>query len=172
MSENFTKQIRDESMRMFKPFAEKMLKEGADKRSVVAAYNAWLTRQRNDFYANEHKPKKVNTIFDTVLEDLKGHTADSKVEKIVYDILKENKIGFKFQYKIGPYRADFLVGDDLVVEIDGPMHDPEKDKKRDAYLKKRGYRVFRVPTIILFHAPKAVVEEIKKRLTGVNHRKG
>jgi len=54
--------------------------------------------------------------------------------------------GFKFrrQVPIGPYVADFAcLRHRLIVEADGPLHDPGHDARRDAWLSTRGFRVLR-----------------------------
>jgi very-short-patch-repair endonuclease len=45
---------------------------------------------------------------------------------------------------MGPYVLDFVcLRHKLVVEADGPFHDPEHDARRDAWLSSRGFRVLR-----------------------------
>ena len=54
--------------------------------------------------------------------------------------------GFKFrrQLAIGRYFADFAcVSARLIVEIDGPEHEEESDKRKDLYLESQGFRVAR-----------------------------
>src|SRR5690349_14014002 len=55
---------------------------------------------------------------------------------------------FRRQATIGPYFADFACHTTkLVIEIDGGQHNEtaraRRDAKRDAYLKRNGYRVLR-----------------------------
>ena len=54
-------------------------------------------------------------------------------------------IKFRRQVPVGPYIADFLCGEGmLIVEIDGSQHaDSAQDMVRDAELKARGFRVLR-----------------------------
>jgi len=48
------------------------------------------------------------------------------------------------QHIIGPYIADFLISPGaLVVEVDGPTHIAEKDRRRDTYMHNLGYRIAR-----------------------------
>jgi len=52
------------------------------------------------------------------------------------------------QHRIGPYRADFLVEETLVVECDGRdfhslPHHQVRDRDRDAYVRGLGYSVLR-----------------------------
>jgi very-short-patch-repair endonuclease len=59
--------------------------------------------------------------------------------------------GFKFarQEPVGPFVADFVCRDArLVVKVDGATHSADeevaRDRKREAYLRSRGYRLVRV----------------------------
>jgi len=55
---------------------------------------------------------------------------------------------FRRQAQIGPYFVDFAsLAEHLVIEVDGDTHGNEKaqavDKRRDAYLRSRGFAVLR-----------------------------
>jgi very-short-patch-repair endonuclease len=55
---------------------------------------------------------------------------------------------FRRQATIGPYFADFACHTNrLVIEIDGGQHDTSvqrnRDRRRDEYLRRNGYRVLR-----------------------------
>ena len=51
---------------------------------------------------------------------------------------------FRKQAPFGPYILDFFAPKwNLCVEIDGPLHDPERDKIRDTWLSERGIRILR-----------------------------
>ncbi|MBS3648091.1 endonuclease domain-containing protein [Pseudaminobacter sp. 19-2017] len=56
-----------------------------------------------------------------------------------------NGIKFRRQVPLGPFVADFLCAEAmLIVEIDGSQHaDSDYDRQRDAELKERGFRVLR-----------------------------
>ena len=56
---------------------------------------------------------------------------------------------FRRQHPIGPYVADFAcVQARLVVEVDGGTHstsaEVQHDKRRNAYMRSKGWRIFRV----------------------------
>lgn len=52
---------------------------------------------------------------------------------------------FRRQAAIGPYIADFLCpAKGLIVEVDGPTHDAERDAVRDAALQAQGHLTLRV----------------------------
>ena len=53
---------------------------------------------------------------------------------------------FRRQAPLGPYFADFISHRmNLVIEIDGDTHTPEKDADRDAWLAARDYETLRIP---------------------------
>ncbi len=68
-------------------------------------------------------------------------------ERLLWKLLRDRKLaGVKFrrQVPIGPYVADFLCFERrLIVEADGPHHDPDRDAARDAWLKAQSFRVLR-----------------------------
>ena len=64
---------------------------------------------------------------------------------------------------IGPYVLDFVcLRHRLVIEADGPFHDPVRDATRDAWLAQRGFHVLRFPNAVveerLFEAVRAATE--------------
>ena len=73
-------------------------------------------------------------------------------ESILWRALRDRQCeGLKFrrQVPIGRYVADFLcVEHRLIVELDGPPHENETqrrhDASRDAWLREHGYRVLRI----------------------------
>jgi very-short-patch-repair endonuclease len=68
-------------------------------------------------------------------------------ERYLWTILRDRKLAdlkFRRQFPLGPYVLDFVcLYHRLVVEADGPFHDPEHDAKRDAFLSAKGFRVLR-----------------------------
>jgi very-short-patch-repair endonuclease len=57
---------------------------------------------------------------------------------------------FRRQHPIGPYVLDFYCAKaHLAIEIDGISHDmgdrPQRDERRDVWLKKHGVTVMRIP---------------------------
>ena len=62
---------------------------------------------------------------------------------------KRMKVRFRRQQPIGPYVVDFLCREArLIVEADGATHSEDReiayDRRREAYLKREGYRIVRV----------------------------
>jgi very-short-patch-repair endonuclease len=76
----------------------------------------------------------------------------NKIERKVYRHLREHGIHSIPQFKVKSekswYKLDFGIGR-IDLEIDGPFHETEvgrqRDKKRDAYLRKHGWHIIRVP---------------------------
>ena len=68
-------------------------------------------------------------------------------ERSLWKLLRDRRLdGLKFRHQvpIGPYVADFVcLRHRLVIEADGPFHDPQQDAVRDAYLARQGFRVLR-----------------------------
>jgi very-short-patch-repair endonuclease len=68
-------------------------------------------------------------------------------ERVLWGRLRQRKLGglkFRRQTPMGPYILDFLcLRHRLIVEADGPFHDPERDAIRDAWLEAKGFRVLR-----------------------------
>jgi len=67
---------------------------------------------------------------------------ESPIEHLLVKTLSYWGIKVKTQVKIGPYRVDILK-DNVVIECDGKEfhQDAEKERKRDDYLRKKGYEV-------------------------------
>jgi very-short-patch-repair endonuclease len=77
---------------------------------------------------------------------------DNAAERVLWAMLKNRQLsGYKFtrQFPIGPYFADFTCRSrSIVVELDGSQHLTREsyDRKRDEYMLRAGYAVFRVPS--------------------------
>lgn len=68
----------------------------------------------------------------------------------------------------GRHRVDFLVGDRLIVEVDGEaFHDPEQDAVRDAAWRRLGYEVLRFPYDRVVNDLDAVLDEIAAALLAI-----
>ena len=70
-----------------------------------------------------------------------------ETERLLWKLLRDRRLeGLKFrrQVPLGPYVLDFVcMRHRLVIEADGPFHDPERDALRDAWLAAKGFRVLR-----------------------------
>ena len=77
----------------------------------------------------------------------------SVAEDIVWEIVRNRKLGFKFkrEHSIGRYRVDFYCAEaKLGLEMDGEQHDPVRDAIRDEYFSTIGILIFRVPNVEFF----------------------
>jgi very-short-patch-repair endonuclease len=84
-------------------------------------------------------------------------------ETVVRLRLLQLGVRIEIQVVIGPYRVDLLIDGWLVIELDGTeFHDPVKDKYRDGYLIRAGYRpIHWTPEMVRdWPACVAVIEEM------------
>ncbi len=85
-------------------------------------------------------------------------------ERVLWDRLRQRKLGglkFRRQAPMGPYDLDFLcLRHRLVVEADGPFHDPERDAVRDAWLNAKGFKVLRFTNSEIHNSPEFVADRI------------
>ncbi|PTW99538.1 hypothetical protein DDE23_00215 [Pararhodobacter aggregans] len=81
--------------------------------------------------------------------------------------LQGDGLSLRLQVPVLSYRLDFLVDDDLVVEIDGALwhSSPEakaRDAARDKALSAEGYRILRVPARIALYKPAEAVRRVRQ----------
>ena len=85
-------------------------------------------------------------------------------ERVLWRLLRNRRLDdlkFRRQVPIGPYIVDFVCfGARLIVEADGPLHDPAADAVRDAWLKREGFVVLRFPNSQISQEPEAVLADI------------
>ncbi|MBV8686559.1 MAG: DUF559 domain-containing protein [Alphaproteobacteria bacterium] len=81
----------------------------------------------------------------------------SQPEARLWQVLRQRPDGLKFrrQHPVGPFVLDFYCpAARLGIEIDGEAHDrgdnPQRDARRDAFLRERGLRVLRIPARHLY----------------------
>jgi very-short-patch-repair endonuclease len=96
----------------------------------------------------------------------------TSAETAVWSMVRRKQLGWRFrrQEPIGPYIVDFVcVPRRLVVEMDGEGHGGPYDRKRDAYLRRLGFRVLRFENDTLID-PVWVEEEIKAWIADPSRR--
>ena len=81
---------------------------------------------------------------------------------------------FRREYSIGPYTVDFCcVALKLIVEVDGKHHLTEKgmmhDQRRDAYLRKLGFEILRIPGYDVLREPGQTRDRIE---AAIQERRG
>ena len=86
-----------------------------------------------------------------------------------YDCLKQLPVTVHRQKVLGPYIVDFYVASQkTVIELDGSQHyEPEhqeKDARRDAYLKEKGYHVLRYSNADINYRFRYICEDIWNHL--------
>ena len=84
--------------------------------------------------------------------------APTATEWLMWQVLRGSRLGvaFRRQVPVGRHIADFLAPSiKLIVEVDGGYHEADAmvrgDARRDAYLARLGYRVVRVPAVMVQH---------------------
>ncbi len=89
-------------------------------------------------------------------------------EQALWEILRNRQflnLKFRRQHQIGNYITDFYCHEhQLVIELDGPVHESEKrqkhDKKRDHYLQSQGCTIIRFKNDSIFNDTKNVLSQI------------
>lgn len=158
--------ITDDLRLAMERMADRMLKEGATETDVRRAVENYIGMRRRKTY---RKPPmdSVGSIMrkSGILDQLERNkaSAQSTSERVLYDRLVLAGIKFKFQYQIGPYTADFVIGS-LVVELDGPYHGKRQDKdaRRDLYMRLLGYTIMRIPVGVFAVEPDKVIQAIRQ----------
>lgn len=167
MSEN-TEKLKAEVTEKFRQlFGDEVSSQ--DKAKVQKYLSIYMQQKQTAFYNGKQEIAGMKATVRETLELLGGIKPDSKAEVIMYEVLTEAKIPFQFQYKIGPFRVDFLIGDSFVFELDGPLHalNPKYDADRKKYIESKGYTVLAVPLWVAMFDKQAVVERITDMALGV-----
>jgi very-short-patch-repair endonuclease len=85
-------------------------------------------------------------------------------ERSLWTLLRDRRLdGLKFrrQVPIGPYVVDFVChAHRLIVEADGPFHDPARDARRDQWLATQGFHVLRFSNKAIQGAGFDVIDQI------------
>ena len=90
-------------------------------------------------------------------------------ERRLWSILRDRRMPaakFRRQHVIEPYIVDFFCLDrSLIIEADGGQHaDSDSDRQRDAYLRRRGFRVLRFWNSDVLRNPSGVFDAIAAAL--------
>ena len=107
---------------------------------------------------------------------LRQDTTDA--EQLLWSRLRRSQLnGFRFrrQRSIGPFIADFAcLNPRLIVELDGSQHaeHPERDQKRDTYLRSQGFQVLRFDNHTALTNTEAVLETILMALDSQSPPRG
>jgi len=102
-----------------------------------------------------------------VVERARGmRRAPTPSERVLWEAIRARKLGasFRRQAPLGRYVADFVAPRErLVVEVDGGWHAGRRaaDERRDAKLRRMGYRVLRLDAEIVLRELPVVVERVR-----------
>ena len=83
-------------------------------------------------------------------------------------------VAFRRQVVIGRYIVDFLAPSvRLVVEVDGAQHGQRQaaDARRDAWLRRQGYRVLRLEARVVLGEIEVAVARLRTALAGLYVRR-
>ena len=113
----------------------------------------------------------VSTLQRGRARDLRKNS--TKAERIIWNILRAQRLNgasFRRQVPVGPYIADFVCHTaNLIVEIDGGQHFEQeglaRDRRRDAFLKTKGFRVLRFSNPDVMTNRAGVAEVIAEAVT-------
>ncbi len=93
----------------------------------------------------------------------------TETERRLWSRLRNRQIDrykFRRQVPIGPYFVDFLgISARLAIEVDGPFHEDESDRRKTARLEAEGYRVLRIPVADIDETLDDVVHGIYLKLS-------
>ena len=160
------KNLRESAEKTLEPLTLQMMNVGASRYDIDRAIQNYITVKIREFYQKANDPQLFKDILNITPRQ------ESKAELSVAMILDENGIKYQYQYTIGNYRVDFLLGDCLVLEIDGPYHAQQSDydKRRDEYMERMGYEVLRIPIRLFAIDPDSVVKQLKEEIDLTNVR--
>ena len=104
---------------------------------------------------------------EAVTRARKQRRAMSLPEGLLWNQLRQRPLGVKFRnhHPIGNLVVDFYCASRrLVIEIDGISHDmggnPQRDLRRDAWLRAEGFEVVRIPATDVLRDPAQVAESL------------
>lgn len=98
--------------------------------------------------------------------------ADSGLETMFRTRLRWLGVSIRSQSWILGHRVDFLIGDRLVVQIDGKQHEGAQrvqDTRHDRELEKRGFHVIRVGYALVVHSWPEVQDQILSAISRDQH---
>jgi very-short-patch-repair endonuclease len=91
----------------------------------------------------------------------------SKTERQLWPHLRNSALGapFRRQHPVGPFFADYYCAPlSLVIELDGPLHDAERDSRRDVWMTSNGIAVMRFSFQEIEDNLEGVVSTIRDRI--------
>lgn len=122
-----------------------------DKKEVIIQ-KVWKNESANQKLVTIPKDSNITDddfVFIQKVEFNKREIYKTDIEQIMFNALTKENISFAFQYPVRgkySYVLDFFIEPNIVIECDGEhWHKPKNDhdRKRDAVLKKKGYKILR-----------------------------
>lgn len=166
--------IQDTIRSDFLPVAEQLRKEGMDDNSILKALRNYYDLKKRAFFKKTGKGADLDYLA-LIAKYFGDREMGSKIEGRFLYLLDRAGIKLRFQYQIGPYFADYLVDDFMVLELDGPTHATaegvSRDMARDKFIESFGYKVLHIPTELLMVAHEAVIYEIKELIRENNEKR-
>lgn len=146
-TKKISEKLKNEVYEKLEPILEGLRKQGKSDKELEGFVITHVKMKIKHEYSKLGDMKHLSGIIDLVIPDLLRAGVDSNAEVLFYYHLKDNEIPFQYHYKIGPYTADYLIDENLVVELDGSQHNSQQtyDESRDRYMERMGYNVLRIP---------------------------
>lgn len=105
-----------------------------------------------------------------------GHISDSGLETHFRELMASIGVAIRQQVWIDGHPVDALIGDSLVVQIDGFAYhrsaDRRRDLRQDARLILRGYTVLRFDYVQVLFEPEYVIETVRTAMAQHRHLVG
>ena len=89
------------------------------------------------------------------------------VERLLWKVLRDRQLAdLRRQVPLGRYIADFACfRHRLIVEADGPWHDPDEDRIRDAWLSGLGFKALRFSNGLISARPHELIATVLNAVT-------
>lgn len=90
--------------------------------------------------------------------------------KPVDNCLMRRGITLELQFPIDKCRADFVINECLIVEIDGAAYHTSKeairrDTRRDKFIRHQGFHILRVPAKYPLYGPSAAINKVRRAIS-------
>jgi very-short-patch-repair endonuclease len=121
------------------------------RRSMNCRVGEELRHHLKSFLKSKRLPKRVGATI-------------SMQEKVLANELRRLRVPFRQQVPIAGYLVDFLVGEKIVIEVEGIQHylNPEREVQRLKKIERAGYEVHRVNSCEVSKNPAAIAEYVRE----------